>query len=199
MRLPRSPQTRFVARATLFLAILLAAWWNLLLAPLLAWTKLSTDLALTAAPGATLQTGVRVLPDGSWTLQTPVKVAGAWRNVRVDTDKRLPIQLTVGAPLFWAILLAAPRQRRMWWTAAAGTLLILAIPPVGLLLYAAHVVQMYVFPNAPALARAAIGLGDYVGSTVAPYLGPVIVALALHPELRESVLGAAAQSSESAF
>jgi hypothetical protein len=190
MRLPISPQTRFVARATLFLAILLALWWNVLLTPLLAWTRLSTDLALTAAPGATLQTGVRVLPDGSWTLQTPVRVGGAWRNVRVDTEKRLPIQLTVGAPLFWAILLAAPRPRRVWWIAVLGTLLILVIPPAGLLLYAAHVVQMYVFPNAPAFVRAAIGLTDYVGSTVAPYLGPVLVALALHPDLRESVLGA---------
>jgi hypothetical protein len=189
MRLPLSPQTRFVAQATLFLAILLALWWNVLLTPLLAWTRISTDLALTAAPGASLQTGVRVLPDGSWTLQTPVKVGGAWRNVRVGTEKRLPIQLTVGAPLFWAILLAAPRSRRVWWIAVSGTLLILVIPPVGLLLYAAHVVQMYVFPNAPAFARATIGLSDYMGSTVAPYLGPVLVALALHPDLRESILG----------
>ena len=183
------PQSQFLLRATLALAPLLALWWFALRPPLLAWTRLSTDILLTAAPGASLRTGVLVTPEGAWILQTPVKVAGSWRNVRVDTDARLPTQLTVALPLFWAILLAAGWSRSTWRTAILGTLILLALPPVGLLSYAMHVVQMYVFPGAPGLLRALIASVDYVTTTVIPYVGPVFAALALDPRLRHAVLG----------
>ena len=184
----RSPQSRFLARASIFFAALLAAWWFVLLPPLLGWTRLSTDFLLNAIPGAPLKTGVTVSSEGVWSMQAPVKVAGVWRNVRVDTGQRLPRQLTIALPLFWAIVLAAPRPRHAWraWLFGSGVLLL--IPPVGLVLYAAHVAQIYVFPTMPTPARAAIAAADYVASTVAPYIGPVLMALAVHPEFRRAVL-----------
>jgi hypothetical protein len=69
-----------------------------------------------------------------------------------------------------------------------GSALLLLIPPAGLILYAAHVAQIYVFPNLAGPARGAIGAADYVASTVAPYFGPVLIALATHPEFRRAVL-----------
>src|SRR5690349_18926694 len=105
MRRPLSPQSRFLLRASLCFGALLCVWWLVLLKPLLLWARLSTDLLLSVAPGATLQSGVRVEPDSTWVLQTPVKVRGIWRNIRVETGQRLPTQLTAGLPLFWAILL----------------------------------------------------------------------------------------------
>jgi hypothetical protein len=188
MRRPRSPQSRFLARASFCFATLLAAWWFLLLPPLLGWTRLSTDFLLNAIPGAPLKTGVTVNPEGVWAMQAPIKVAGVWRNVRVETGRRLPRQLTIAIPLFWAILLAAPRTRRAWGVWLGGSAVLLLIPPAGLILYAAHVAQLYVFPNLAAPARGAIAAADYVASTVVPYFGPVLIALAIHPEFRRAVL-----------
>jgi len=191
MRRSGSPQSRFLLRASLFFAAMLLAWWFVLLGPLLAWTRVSTDFALNILPGATLKTGATVNAEGVWVVQAPVRVAGVWRNIRVEAGRRLPTQLTIGMPLFWAILLAAPGLRktgrllRIW---GAGSVILLAIPPAGLLLYAAHVVQMYVFPGAAPPLRAAVAAADYFTSTAAPYLTPVLVAVALHPELRRQVL-----------
>jgi hypothetical protein len=188
MRPRLSPQSRFLARASLFFATLLTAWWFLLLPPLLGWTRLSTDFLLNVVPGAPLKTGVTVSPEGVWTMQAPIKSAGVWRNIRVDTSRRLPRQLTIAMPLFWAILLAAPRPKRVWRIWLGGSAVLLLIPPAGLILYTAHVAQIYVFPNLPAPARAVIAAADYVASTVAPYFGPVLIALAIHPEFRRAVL-----------
>jgi hypothetical protein len=188
MRQPSSPQYRFLLRASLAFIGLLTVWWLLLLPPLLGWTRISADVLLNAVPGAPLKSGVTVSPEGVWVIQAPVKVGGVWRNVRVEAGRRLPIQLTVGLPLFWAILLAAPRHRGLWKTGAAGSFLVLLIPPFGLLTYAAHVVQIYVFPGIWPVFRAALAAADYFASTAAPYLLPVLAALALHPELRQQVL-----------
>src|SRR5512133_3850049 len=102
---PPSPQTRFVARASIAFAVLLAVWWFILRPPLLWWTRVATDVVLAAIPGAPLRTGVTVVED-AWTIQAPVRLAGIWRNARVETGARLPTQLTVALPLFWAILIA---------------------------------------------------------------------------------------------
>jgi len=184
-----SSQTAFLLRVIPLLGVMLALWWFALLPPLLAWERVTTDLILGAFPKAPVQTGVSVLPDGSWVVQAPARVAGITRNIRVALPPRLPIQLTVGFPLFWAILLAAPRARRVWRAALLGTGALLALPPIGLLAYAAHVVQLYVFPGAPVLLARSISGLDYVASTVAPFVCPVLLAVALHPELAGSVLG----------
>src|SRR5947199_9343210 len=103
-----SSQTAFLLRVVPLLGLMLAVWWFALLSPLLGWERITTDLVLGAFPNAPVQTGVSVLPDGAWVLQAPARVAGVTRNIRVALPPRLPIQLTVGFPLFWAILLAAP-------------------------------------------------------------------------------------------
>src|SRR4029077_6662365 len=102
--------------------------------PLLAWARISTDVLLNAIPGAPLQTGVTVLPDGVWVLQLPVRSGGRSRNVRIEAQQRLPTQLTVALPLFWAILLAAPRSRKIWRVFGVGTAVLLTIPPIAMLI-----------------------------------------------------------------
>lgn len=184
-----SPQTAFLLRAVPLLAAMLALWWVALRPPLLAWERITTDLLLSAFPNAPIQTGASVLADGTWVLQAPVRVRGFTRNVQVALPPRLPLQLTVAIPVFWAILLAAPRSRRAWRAFAAGTAALLLLPPFGLLAYAAHIVQLYVFPGAPALLARTIAAIDYIASTVAPYAAPVLLAVAFHPGLYDTVLG----------
>jgi len=189
MSRPRSPQSAFLLRVLPLLAVFLALWWFLLLPVFLGWERASTDLLLSAFPGAPLQTGVNVSPDGIWTLQAPARVNGVTRNIRLELPQRLPTQLTVAIPLFWAIILAAPRTARMWRLLLAGTAALLALPPLGLLLYAIHVVQIYVYPGTPVVLSRTIAAVDYIASTVAPYAGPVFLAVVLHPELATTVLG----------
>lgn len=183
-----SPQTRFLLRASLFFAGLLVVWWFVLLQPLLAWTRISTDLILNALPGAGLQTGVIVKADGVWALLAPVTLNGQVRNVRLEAPQRLPTQLTIGAPLLWAILLAAPRSRSTWRALLIGTAVVLLLPPIGLLAYAAHVAKIYLYPTVHPVAGYFLGAADYVASTVAPYVGPVLLAMGLNTELRALIL-----------
>lgn len=189
MRRRLSPQSAFLVRVLPLLAVLLALWWFALLPLLLGWERASTDLLLGAFPDAPLQTGVNVTPAGIWSVQAPARVNGVTRNIRVELPQRLPIQLTLGVPLFWAVILAAPRIPGFWRPMAAGTAALLLLPPIGLLAYTAHVVQIYVYPGAPLLVARAIAGIDYVTSTVVPYAGPVLLAVVLHPELRATVLG----------
>lgn len=184
-----SPQTAFLLRVVPLLGLSLAFWWFALLPVLLGWERVTTDLLLSAFPDAPVLTGATVTGNGIWILQAPARVNGVTRNIRLELPQRLPIQLTVGIPLFWAILAAAPRSKRVWRAFAIGSAALLVLPPLGLLAYAAHVVQLYVYPAAPlVLARGIAGL-DYVCSTVAPYVGPVLLAVALHPDLGALVLG----------
>jgi hypothetical protein len=184
---PVSPQTRFLVRASLFFAGLLAIWWFALLPPLLGWVRISTDVLISTLPGAGLQSGVET-HGGIWVIQAPVRTGGRPRNVRLEAPGRLPTQLTIALPLFWAVILAAPRARKLWRILAAGTAILLMLPPIALIIYAAHVVRIYVFPGAPAPVEYGLAAADYVASTVAPYAGPVLLALALHEELRVTVL-----------
>jgi len=185
---PASPQTRFLIRASLLFGAFLVVWWFALLAPLLGWTRISTDILLNTFPGAPLNTGVLVLPLDVWVLQAPIRIDGQTRNVRVETAQRLPAQLTMAFPLFWAVVLAGRRTRRTWRTLAIGSAVLLLLPPLGLLIYAARVVQLYVYPHASAILVRSIAAADYVASTVAPYVGPVLLALALDAELRAAIL-----------
>src|SRR5512133_3542121 len=185
---PVSPQTRFLLRASLCFGSLLVVWWFVLLAPLLGVVRVCTDVLLSAFPAASLQTGIEVRPSGVWVIEAPVTVAGRPRNVRVEAPPRLPAQLTIALPLFWAVILAAPRSRHLWRTLAIGTAVLMTSPPIALLIYTAHVVRIYVYPNAPVSVEYVLAVADYIASTVAPYVCPVLLALGMHPELRAMVL-----------
>jgi hypothetical protein len=183
-----SPQTRFLLRASLYFLGLLAVWWFALLPPLLGWVRVSTDMLLNAIPGAPIQTGVDMRPGGVWVIQAPIRSGGRSRTVRLEAPQRLPTQLTIALPLFWAVMLAGPRSRKFGLRLAVGTAILLALPPIALLIYGAHVVRIYVYPSAPAVVEYVLAVADYIASTVAPYIGPVLLALALHEELRLMIL-----------
>ena len=128
-----SDPLRFLLRALVLLALMLALWWLVLLNPLLAGLRLSAEWTLRLLPGGSSVSHVIIGPDRSWTFQVPAPAAvvnqertqqllGAAaagsgrikiRSMKVEGTARYPILFTVSLPLFWAILLAAPGRPRL--------------------------------------------------------------------------------------
>jgi hypothetical protein len=178
------PQLRFLLRASLLLAAFLAFWWFVLRHPLLEWVQFSSEILLQSLPGVHTPTGVSVEADRVWVLQVPTPGP---RSIRIRAEERIPTMYTVALPLFWAILAAAPWSRRLWRALGAGTALLLLVPPVSLLIYAAHVVKLNLYlHSAPALGYF-LNYADYLAFTVVPFLSPVFLAFALYPDLRSLV------------
>lgn len=192
------PQLRFLLRASALLAAMLALWWFALRGPLLDWVQLSADFVLHSIPGVQTPTGVTVEGGGIWTLQVPVPAdsdtlrrvgSGMWfRSIRIQVLERVPTQFTVSLPLYWAVLFAAPWSWRLGRSLALGTAILLVIPPFSLLAYAAHVVKLNLYPHAAPFLGWLLDVADYVGSNVLPYILPVLLAIALHRDLRRMVL-----------
>ena len=129
-----SDPLRFFLRALVFLALMLALWWLVLLNPLLAGLRLSAELTLRLLPGGSSVSHVTIGPDRNWTFQVPAPAAivnqektqqmlgaaaaGAGRikirSMKVESTARFPVLFTVSLPLYWAILLASPGRRRPW-------------------------------------------------------------------------------------
>jgi hypothetical protein len=78
-----------------------------------------------------------------------------------------------------------------------GSAALLLLPPIGLIAYAAHVTQIYVHPEASQFAIGFFATADYVAGTVAPYACPVVLAVGLHPKLRQTILTGAGPTPSS--
>jgi len=201
-----SDPLRFLLRALVFLALMLALWWLVLLNPLLAGLRLSADLTLRLLPGGGSVSHVTIGPDRNWTFQVPAPAAvvnqertqqmlGAAagsgrikiRSMRVEGAATYPILFTVSLPLYWAILLAAPGRRRLLrmasGTAVLGTLALLSIA-----VYAIRLVGGYFHLAMEGLPGFLMDSAVYLATGVVPYLGPVLVALSLDGELRGLIL-----------
>ena len=70
-----SDPLRFLLRALVLLALMLALWWLLLLNPLLAGLRLSAELTLRLLPGGNSVSHVTIGPDRNWTFQVPAPAA----------------------------------------------------------------------------------------------------------------------------
>jgi hypothetical protein len=201
MPLPDKPQFRFLTRFSGLFVAALALWWLVLVGPLREWVRLSTAVLLDAAGAFQSETSVAIQPDGTWMIQAPVPGTSAamrdlgarvrYRSIRLQVAQWIPTLQTVSLPLYWALLLAAGRTRGWWRALAGGTAVLLAIPPVSLLVYAAHVIQRNLYPHSAPKYAALLDFADYVCGTALPYITPVLLALAMHRNLRATILGTA--------
>jgi predicted secreted protein len=216
--MPESDPLRFLLRALVLLALMLALWWLVLLNPLLAGLRLSAELTLRLLPGGSSVSHVTIGPDRNWTFQVPAPAAlvnqertqqmlGAAaagtgrikiRSIKVEGTGKYPILFTVSLPLFWAILLAAPgrpRPLRM----ASGTAVLAAIALLSIAVYAIRLVGGYFQLTSEGLPGFLMDSAVYLATGVVPYLSPVLVALSLDGELRGLILaGEAAPAAASA-
>jgi hypothetical protein len=178
-------QLRFLLRASLLFIALLSLWWFVLRLPLLDWVQFSAEFILQHLPGVHSPTGVNIEAGRVWNLQVP---GPGGRSIRIMAEERIPTLYTVALPLFWAVLFAGPWSRRLVRAFATGTAILLPIPAVSLLIYAAHVVKLNLYRSAAPALGYTLNFADYLGTNVMPYLFPPLLALALYPDLRSIVL-----------
>ena len=202
-----SDPLRFLLRALVLLALMLALWWLVLLNPLLAGLRLSAELTLRLLPGGSSVSHVTIGADGNWTFQVPAPAAvvnqertqqmlGAAaagsgrikiRSIKVEGAARYPILFTVSLPLFWAILLAAPGRPRLW-RMACGTAVLAIFALLSIAVYAVRLVGGYFQLTTEGFPGFLMDSAMYLAAGVVPYLGPVLVALSLDGELRGLIL-----------
>jgi hypothetical protein len=94
-------------------------------------------------------------------------------------------------PVYWAIVLAAPRIRRVARPLILGTLLIAILEIVLLMCFletSAHNIASQWSASRNDFTKWSLRFGEYLVVNVIPYLAPVVVVLALHGELRTEVL-----------
>jgi hypothetical protein len=211
-----SDPLRFLLRALVFLALMLALWWLVLLNPLLAGLRFSAELTLRLLPGGGSVSHVTIGPDRNWTFQVPapavvmnqertqqmLAAAGSGRikirSMKVEGAAGYPILFTVSLPLYWAILLAAPGRRRLL-RMAAGTAVLAAFALLSIAVYAIRLVGGYFQLTTEGLPGFMMDSAVYMAAGVVPYLAPVLVALSLDGELRGLILaGEAAPAAEPA-
>ncbi|MDP9115541.1 MAG: hypothetical protein M3O20_17925, partial [Acidobacteriota bacterium] len=170
---------------------LLTLWWFLLVDPML--------YLLQAGAGIFLQ--IEKSASGDWTVQVPLEtilpatpqqpVARQLRSLQFDMASSDAVTFTFSLPVYWAIILAAPgglkRKLRPLLLGSA----VMALVELALLLAFAYITAL---DGASQMAGAddAAGkwlrhLGVYLVASVLPYVGPFVVALSFHRELRQQV------------
>ena len=184
------PQTRFLLRGSALLVGLLSLWWFLLLTPML--------YALKGAAGAFLL--IQENPSGDWTLRVPLEkilpatpqqpVAQQVHSIDFDMPRGDVIAFTFSLPVYWAIILAAPKVWRNLRPLLIGTVLMAGVELAMLLVFAqisAHNSAALLAGGADATGTWARHLGEYLIVSVLPYGTPFVVALSLHRELRGEI------------
>jgi len=205
--MPQADPLRFLLRALIFLALMLALWWLVLLNPLLAGLRLSAQMTLRFLPGGNSISHVAIGPDRNWTFQVPAPAAlvnqartqqmlGAAaagsgpikiRSMKVEGAGKYPILFTVSLPLYWAILLAAPGRRRLL-RMASGTAVLAAFSLLSIEVYAVRLVGGYFHLTTEGLPGFLMDFAMYLAVGVVPYLAPVLMALSLDEDLRGLIL-----------
>jgi hypothetical protein len=181
---------RFLLRGSALLISLLILWWCALLGPML-------YLLRSAAGGFVL---IADDPSGDWTLRvsiekilpaTPLRpVAQRIQSIDFDMPRGDALTFTFSLPVYWAIILAAPRVKRNLCPLLLGTAIMSAVE-VALLVAFAYITAYNAVSQlggpGEADGRWIRHLGEYMVVNVLPYIVPFAVALSLNRELRGKV------------
>jgi hypothetical protein len=197
------PGLRYLARCALIFAATVSLWYFALLGPLLGVMRVSTETLLAFAPGSFSFTGVTTDARGDWeaAISVPGTEAPPWLSQYIPAGKPIPHDLTIrltaqkttlgyytlGLPMYWAFVLAAPLSRRLWRALAFGTMMLAAGALVLCLVAIGHLAAPYLWGQGSAIAFA-LDVGSYLGAYVVPYIAPFLIALWLLPDVRAVIL-----------
>jgi len=191
------PQTRFLLRGSALVIGLLTLWWFVLVGPMLYMLK--------SAAGSFVW--IQENPSGDWTLRVPLE-----KTLPVTSQRSVPVQIhsidfdmlrsdvitfTFSLPVFWAIILAAPRPRRNLGPLLWGTAVMSMVELILLLLFAqitAHNAASQLAGAQDTSGKWIRHLGEYLVVNVLPYAVPFVVALSLHRDLRGQVFAFATEA-----
>ena len=191
-----SPQFRFLGRTVLIFLLLLAVWWLVLLDPMLLLLRGAGNLLLSALPGADSTYSITLDANGDWSVRLPVSTAllRKWgapqlaegpgtlsRNPRSPCPAAFPNILTVGLPLFWSVILAAPLTRRTPRILATGSAVLAVLAPPLLLVCAMQLARTVLVPDSTGPALYLIDLAAYLATAVIPCVVPVLLAVGSAP------------------
>lgn len=197
-----NPQTRFLARASLLVILLLVFWWFILINPLTSLLKGSVQIFGSMFWGGAASELIKETPSADWSVDFPLDFSlpqpppqsgiRQVHSVGFDIPRSSVISFTFGLPVFWALILAAPGLRDHWQAALWGTLSIIAIETLLVLIFAdisAHRVADQLSHSETDLSKWFLHLGEYLVVNVIPFIAPLLVALTLHKELQQQILG----------
>jgi hypothetical protein len=189
-----SPQTRFLLRGSALVIGMLSLWWFLLVGPMLVLLRIAASPFL----------NIEALPSGNWTLNVPLErtlpatpqqpVVQQIHSIDFDMARADAIAFTFSLPVFWALILAAPGLRRSLRPFLFGTALMGGIELALLFAFAqiaARNAVAQVVGIDDATGKWLRHLGEYLIENVLPYATPFVLALALHPALRDAIFALA--------
>ena len=161
--------------------------------------RVSTGFLLNLTPGSFSDTALAAAGDGDWTakITIPTGQAAPWLVQYIPADRPTPPTLTIrltvrrvtleqllsGLPLYWAIVLAAPRSRRFWRALTLGTVILAGAAPLFCLIAIRDLAAPCLWGPGSWIGYV-FGLGSYLGAYAVPYIAPFAIAILLLPELR---------------
>lgn len=195
--------TCFLLRGSALLIGLLTLWWLILLDPMLFALQGVGNIAARLVLGGKSGEFMRENGSRNWTFRVPKKIivqsSPVMRtrqqidSIDFDVARTDVIGFTFSLPVFWAVVLAAPGWRRNLRPLLAGTGLTVLIELILLLTFAATSAQKaaaaILSTPTGAFETWLLSFSDYLTVMAVPYLAPVVVAFAVHHELRRSVFG----------
>ena len=183
---------------------MLALWWFALQSPMLFALEgaESVALRLLSSPGS--KEPVELDPSGDWNFRVPVEdtqretnpasgKGGAptkFRAIEFTIPRSDVVLFTFSVPVFWAIVLGAPLGKSsaralLWGTAVVAVVEVFSL--LTLVEITAYAVVAQLHPSADGLAAWARDVGDKIVVGVIPFAAPVLVAVALHRDLRSQI------------
>ena len=197
--------TSYLLRATLLQLVILAVWWLALVDPLLFLLRTSAGVLFRLLPGGDSAPPISVDGSGNWNFHIPVEgvipdAAQRDRMVKISsidfTVARSDLILfTFPLPVFWAVTLAAGLTKSGIRAVLQGTVVVSLVNVLLLLAFAEINARRTVLQMNPSPDRLALWLTElahHVAVNVMPFAAPLLVAIAIHPGLRDQLFSSKA-------
>ena len=191
-----NPRTRLLVRGPAALIAMAGLWWLLLPAPLIFVFRHAAQFLASASCEESAGTA-----PAEWKLLVPVDLVipgvpsaepSRMHSVEFSVAHSDFLTFTVGLPIFWALMLAVPWNRKHMQPLIWGTVLTAALEIASLVLYlktSAHVAMVQNYPSLDRNGNWFYFVAQYVAMNGFPNVIPFAVALTLHRELRQQILG----------